>query len=995
MKKLRPVFIWSAFFILHSAFISAQETFPRNGVYDDREGCYAFVNATIFKAFNEQLNQAILIIRDGKIEAVGAKISIPEEAVVIDLNGKFIYPSFIDLYTDYGLPKSKPAERSGRGRENAQDLTNKEGAYAWNQALKPENRAHEHFSADEKSAAEFLKQGFGLVLTHERDGISRGTSTLVSLGKGNAHELILTEKAAHHLSFDKGSSSQSYPSSLMGSIALIRQTYLDGEWYKKQNEEVNISLEAWNKIQDLPQIFETRDHLEALRAYKIASEFGKKYIIKGNGSEYRRLEAIKATDQPFILPLDFPEAFDVEDPYDALVVSLTQLKHWELAPENPGRMAKAGIEIALTSDGLAKKSDFLKMLRKAVENGLSKEDALKALTFTPANMLGVYDKTGSLSPGKMANFIITDGDIFKDKTTILHNWVQGKSNVFKDLSPALSEGKYSLNIDGKTFDLVVGEKENVEIILNDTTKIKVKSTFSNDAVTLAFSLPDQKEKIRLSGITEGNKWYGKGQLEDGRWVNWETAFKVSEAPSESKEGRQEKEKEASREVGPVIYPFVAHGWETVPKAKNYLISNTTVWTNEAEGILPNTDVVIENGKITKIGKNLKATGHEIIDGTGKHLTAGIIDEHTHIAITRGGNEGTQASSAEVRIGDIINSEDINIYRQLAGGVTTAQVLHGSANPIGGQSGIIKLRWGYEPEKMKFEGADGFIKFALGENVKQSNWGDNFTSRFPQTRMGVEQVFVDHFNRAREYGIKKASGKWFRKDLEMEALLEIINGHRFITCHSYRQSEINMLMKVAEQFGFRVNTFTHILEGYKVAEKMKDHGAAGSTFSDWWAYKHEVLEAIPYNAAMMYEQGVLVALNSDDAEMGRRLNQEAGKTVLYGNVPEEEALKFVTLNPAKMLHIDNRVGSIKAGKDADIVLWSDHPLSIYATADKTFVDGILFFDRETDKATRISIAAETNRIIQKMLNEKQEGKPTRPVAGRSENKLYHCDDLEEE
>jgi imidazolonepropionase-like amidohydrolase len=296
--------------------------------------------------------------------------------------------------------------------------------------------------------------------------------------------------------------------------------------------------------------------------------------------------------------------------------------------------------------------------------------------------------------------------------------------------------------------------------------------------------------------------------------------------------------------------------------------------------------------------------------------------------------------------------------------------------------------------MKFEDADGFIKFALGENVKQSNWGDNFTTRFPQTRMGVEQVFVDHFTRAREYGQLKASGKPYRKDLEMEALLEIINSERFITCHSYRQSEINMLMKVAEQFGFRVNTFTHILEGYKVADKMAEHGVAGSSFSDWWAYKHEVLEAIPYNAAIMHEQGVLVSINSDDAEMGRRLNQEAGKAVLYGNVSEEEALKFVTLNPAKMLHIDHRVGSIKAGKDADVVLWSDHPLTVYAKAEKTFVDGILFFDREKDLEMRQMIAAERNRIIQKMLQEKQAGKPTRPAAGKRQFNIYHCDTLGE-
>jgi imidazolonepropionase-like amidohydrolase len=992
MKKIRLVFIFCTFILLQLSILNAQETFPQNGVYDQREGLYAFTNATIYKTYNDKIEQGTLVIRDGKVEAIGSKIAIPENAVIIDLEGKFIYPSFIDLYTDYGLPKEKPAARGNSRRGNPQDISNKKGAYSWNQAVKPEWAASEHFAPDSKTAKEFIKQGFGLVLSHKKDGISRGSSTLVSLGEGRAHELILSNKGAHHLSFNKGTSTQSYPSSLMGSIALIRQTYLDGEWYKQQNKESNLSLKAWNEIQELPQIFETRDHLEALRVDKIASEFGTKFIIKGSGTEYRRIEAIKATGQPFILPLNFPDAFDVEDPYDALIVSLTQLKHWELAPENPGRVANAGISIALTTDGLSKKGAFLKMLRKAVESGLSKEQALKALTQTPATMLNVYDKTGSLERTKIANFFITDGDIFASKTTIFHNWINGKPHVFKNLSKSVTAGNYSLKVDGNTYDLSVSEEGEMEISINDTTSVKIKSSTNNDMVTLAFNLPDQKNKMRLSGVIENNKWHGRGQNMDGNWLDWEANF--TSVPEPKKERKKGKGKPTSSEAGSVIYPFIAHGWEKSPKPSTVLIKNATVWTNESAGILKNTDVLVQNGKIAAVGKNLKSKNAQSIDGTGKHITAGIIDEHTHIAITRGGNEGTQASSAEVRIGDIINSEDINIYRQLAGGVTTAQVLHGSANPIGGQSGIIKLRWGYEPEKMKFEGADGFIKFALGENVKQSNWGDNFTSRFPQTRMGVEQVFNDHFTRAREYGVKKASGKPYRKDLDLEALLEILNSKRFITCHSYRQSEINMLMKVADNFGFTVNTFTHILEGYKVAGQMKKHGAAGSTFSDWWAYKHEVLEAIPYNAAIMHEQGVVVSINSDDAEMGRRLNQEAGKTVLYGNVPEEEALKFVTLNPAKMLHIDDRVGSIKVGKDADLVIWSDHPLSVYAKAEKTFVDGIKFFDREEDMEKRKEIAKERNRIIQKMLNEKQSGKKTRPVYGKQEHKLYHCDDLGE-
>ena len=422
------------------------------------------------------------------------------------------------------------------------------------------------------------------------------------------------------------------------------------------------------------------------------------------------------------------------------------------------------------------------------------------------------------------------------------------------------------------------------------------------------------------------------------------------------------------------------------------------------------DVLVQNGKIIAVGHNLNIEdvfpkdrnrpSFNSIEAYGKHITSGIIDEHSHIAITGGVNEGGQASIAEVRIGDVIDPEDQDIYYQLAGGVTAAQLLHGSANPIGGQSALIKLRWGSNAEEMKIQGAAGFIKFALGENVKQSNWGNEYTSRFPQTRMGVEQLYYDHFQRARDYrasqvsmlaGRQKERNKGgmgsLRKDLEMEALSEILESKRFITCHSYVQSEINMLMHVADSMGFRVNTFTHILEGYKVADKMKKHGAGASTFSDWWAYKFEVREAIPYNAALMSAQGITVAINSDDAEMGRRLNQEAAKGVKYGGMSEEEAWKMVTLNPAKLLHLDERMGKVAAGMDADIVMWSDNPLSIYALVEKTYVDGVCYYDRELDQKNMKEMALERAKIIERMAGE--DGKDKKKPSADDKHR-YHCD-----
>lgn len=1022
MKKRCTILIG---LLLLTAFslLYAQPTFEQNfnGVRDNREGLYAITGATVYTHYNKKLENATLLVRKGVVEAVGTNITIPPGAVVIDAKGKYIYPSFIDPYTNYGMPEM-PKREGGFGR-GQQYESNKKGAFNWNQAIKPEFSAAENFTPDGKRAKEFRDAGFGVALTHQPDGIARGTGAVVMLADGKPQELFIKDRASAHFSFSKGSSRQDYPSSQMGVIALLRQTYYDAQWYAKVNpttEELNISLEAWNKSQNLPQIFEVSDKLEALRADKIGDEFGIQYIIKGSGNEYHRLEELKATKAAFILPINFPDAYDVENAFDAQNIDLAKMKHWELAPSNPARLAKAGITFAFTTSGSKDMAQFAKNLRKAIKAGLSEEDALKALTYNPANMLGVYNITGSLETGKAANFILTAKPVFDEKTELNENWVNGKRYVVKPWSITDITGVYTLNIAGIAYNMeVTGKPDATKAAINlpDTTKkIDLNHSLQDLNISINFNTDNDsinqpklgKGMVRLSGWvnTDDRSWKGSGNDANGNLINW-TATRTADAPKKDENKDKDKEKpdakdtkkeEKPDEPGPVIYPFTAYGFAERPQAKTVLFKNATVWTNESDGILKETDVLIQNGKISAIGKNLTApTDAETIDATGKHLTCGIIDEHSHIAISRGVNEGTQASSAEVSIAAVVNSEDINIYRHLAGGVTTIQQLHGSANPIGGQSSIIKLRWGAAPEGLKMEGAPGFIKFALGENVKQSNWGDDNTTRFPQSRMGVEQFYVNAFTRAREYGNLKnapaAKGtalKPLRKDLELETLLEILESKRFITCHSYVQSEITMLMRVAEQFGFKVNTFTHILEGYKVADKMKAHGVNASSFSDWWAYKMEVQDAIPHNGAILTQMGVTTAFNSDDAEMARRLNQEAAKAIRYGSLSEEDAWKLITLNPAKMLRIDNRVGSIKKGKDADVVLWNTNPLSIYALPLQTYVDGVRYFDAQQDRQTRTQIAQERNRLIQKMLAEKAKGGDTqKPMP--TKKRLYHCAD----
>jgi len=1011
---IKKVALWLLVLLVGNR-IQAQETFPVNGVADKREGCYAFTNATIVKESGTSLTNATLVIRDGKIVAIGVSgVAIPKDAVVIDCKDKFIYPSFIDIYTDYGMSAAQRDPNALRAAFNfnapSQITSNTKGAYGWNQAIRPETDAVKQFVVDDSRAKTWRDLGFGTVLTHSKDGIARGTGAVVTLANENENAVVVKEKAAAHYSFNKGTSTQSYPSSLMGSIALLRQTYLDGQWYKNNaaKEGLNLSLQAWNALQTLPQIFEAEDKWNDIRAAKIGKEFGTQYIIKGGGNEYQRIAEIAALQSSFIIGLNFPVAMDVEDPADARAVSLADMKHWELAPGNPAAMEKAGINFCLTVADLRDPKTFYTNLRKAIEMGLTESKALDALTKTPANLLGIYDKVGSLEVGKLANFIITSGPVFSEKTSFLQNWVQGNKYSIKDDMWNDVKGVYSLAITGAggtaNYTLDVKSASAANVIGKDTLTGK----FSHDGKMVKLSFATQAPRrgggnmggmppggmggrtpaqYRLSGVANGNSWNGTGEDTAGNRVTWTASWSSAAAVSNDS---TRKRPAFSQRVGKVNYPFTGYGWEEAPKQENLLIKNATVWTNEKEGKLEGADVLIKNGKIAKVGKNLSDDGARVIDGTGKHVTAGIIDEHSHIAAASI-NEGGQSVTSEVRIADNLNPEDINIYRQLSGGVTSSHILHGSANTIGGQTQLIKLRWGANAEDLMFKGWDPFIKFALGENVKRTTSQNN--NRFPDTRMGVEQILTDAFTRASDYDkAMKANPAATRRDLELDALAEILNKKRFITCHSYVQSEITAAMRAGEKFGVTFNTFTHILEGYKVADKMKTHGASASTFSDWWYYKVEVTDANAYNAAIMQKVGLNVCLNSDDAEMARRLNQEAGKTVRYGGVGEEDALKMVTLNPAKALHIDSKVGSLKAGKDADVVIWSEHPLSVYAKAEKTIVDGIVYFDREKDLEMRKKITAERFRLTQKMIGEKRAGGTTRP-AEPSWQILMGCGDHE--
>lgn len=980
--------------LLCSFSFYAQDYFPKNdGVKAKNTNYTAFTNAKIYISPTQIINQGTLLIQNGKVIATGTAVNIPKNAVVIDVSGKYIYPSFIDMYSSFGV--EKPKRRPNNSRTPQYDASRT--GYYWNDHVMPENKAIERFKFDAKAAKDLLKAGFGTVNTHIHDGIVRGTGTLVALNETDGNETrILDANSAQYFSGRKSvTSRQVYPSSLMGSLALLRQMYLDANWYAKGlSKTKDLSLEALNRNKNLVQIFEAGSRANVLRADKVGDAHGVQYIMLGGGDEYERINDIKATNAALIIPVNFPEAYDVEDSFLASTLSLGDMRAWNQKPANPKVLAENNITFALTTHGLKSPTEFKAQLLNAIKHGLSEEDALKALTTIPAQLLGKSDAIGSLKTGSQANFLITSGPIFDENTTLYENWVQGNKTILEDMHAKDVTGDYTFSLSGEPFKMNISgklKKLKARITANDKVRGS-KIAYNDDWISIAFTTADstKQEYIRIAATVDANKnLNGKVIMPNGKTLPF-FAKPTKKAEGASKDDPKE-DALASPKIFDVTYPNNSYGFSTLPKAETILFKNATVWTSENAGILKNTDVLIKNGKIAKIGQNLSDRSAKIVDATGKHLTAGIIDEHSHIA-TASVNEGGQNSSAEVTIEDVIDETDVSIYRNLAGGVTSIQVLHGSANPIGGRSAIIKLKWGESADNLIYKDSPKFIKFALGENVKQTRAQTNV--RFPQSRMGVEQVFVDYFTRAQAYDALKKSGKPYRKDIELDVLAEILNKERFISCHSYVQSEINMLMKVADKFGFTVNTFTHILEGYKLADKMKAHGVGGSTFSDWWAYKYEVNDAIPHNAAIMHNAGVTVAINSDDPEMSRRLNQEAAKTVKYGGVSEEEAWKFITINPAKLLHIDDRVGSIKVGKDADVVLWSDHPLSIYAKAEKTLIEGAVYFDLEQDKEKRKNIKQEKSELINMMLQVKNKGLKTQPIK-KKENAHFHCDTMDNE
>lgn len=962
---------------------------PAKALHRNPPRAWALTNATVHASPGKTIEDGTVVMRDGIITAVGAKVKIPKQATIIDMDGKHIYAGFIESWLDVKTVKKDTSLQAN-----------------WNSNMRAYLKGADLFHPNEKSLKELHGLGFTTAHVTPKGGIFQGSSGLVQLGQ---IPKVLSNNVAQVVEYAAGGwGAKEYPTSLLGAIAFIRQGFLDADWYSKSQAilakypDGNEPIQADRSLEELsnakrnrqPFVFRTGNELYIDRSSNIAEEFELNLWIMGNGYEYRRIEEMPASFM--IVPLNFPAKPEVADPQNALQYSTEQLKHWDMAPDNAAKLADAGFQFALTSAELKDKKDFRKNLSRAVTRGLDESAALAALTTNPAKEFGQAKRLGKVAPGFIANLVVTDGNYFDKKSKVQSVWIDGNEYEVAPDPLVDAVGDWTLIEGSNSWTLSVkadGGSLNV-----DEKKLKL-ANYKLDQDRISFSVNAdtilQKGVTRFKGTITGGKATGYVFYPDGSSSGWTAVLDSVKA----EKGKKSKKESASNLS--LVFPEGAYGLDgDVPNPRTILINDATIWTSGPKGVLKEWDILFQDGKVKKIARNISLPRGNalVINGKGKHVTPGLIDAHSHMA-GESINEGFQNVTAEVRMRDVIDPNDVAMYRALAGGLTTINLLHGSANPIGGQNVVMKLRWGSFSNDLILKHAPQGIKFALGENVKRKrSYG-----RYPETRMGVEQVIRDAFTAARDYqktwdtykkDVKlQRSSMPPRRDLELDAMVEIMEGKRLVHSHSYRQDEILMLTRIAEDFGFRIATFQHVLEGYKVAERLAEHGAGASTFSDWWAYKYEVVDAIPYNGTLMTNAGVTVSFNSDSDELARRMNLEAAKAVKYGGLDEAEALKFVTINPAKQLKIDKHVGSLELGKDADFVVWSGHPLSTYSICEQTWLDGKQYFSLEQDQYYRERDSKVRNDLIQKILQAPDNGGKKMKPKGRRGNRFHSCDAFE--
>lgn len=602
--------------LISSQLRAQQDVAPVVGVSDKRVEIYGLKNARVVVDYQTTLENTDILISNGRIEAVGTNLTFPKGAIIYDLTGKTVYPSFIDTYAgNYGIKVSTSAADANpyaafmtpapTGRSSAAAAPEARIADYWNDGINSSFDVSSEFIPDTKTGAEYRQAGFGAVVTFKAQGIARGTSALVSTGDGKANNVILKNKTSANYSIARSRSLDLYPAAQFGIIALLRQINYDAQWYKQLPAGYfhDDGLEAYTSNLSLPQIFEVTNKLEILRADKIGKEFGISYIIKGGGDEYQTLNDIKKAGNKLIIPVNFPEAPEVKDPYDAASVTYTTLKHYELAPSNLSKVSAAGLTYAITSSDLKARTTFLTNLRKAVKYGLPEAEALKALTFTPASMIGASDLVGAVKKNMLANLLVTSGDIFSDDCVLYENWVQGTPYRIVDLRIKDLRGTYALNVDTAKYKMVLSgtfDKPTIKLTL-DSTEIR-GAAFTIDKEMISITFDRSRLKFRLSGVINAKDLEGRGQLDNGKWIAWKATYQNNTTEPDARK----RALTSIPELGKVVYPFTAYGYSELPKQEDVLFKNATVWTSEKEGKLLNTDVLVQKGKIAKIGKNLTA-----------------------------------------------------------------------------------------------------------------------------------------------------------------------------------------------------------------------------------------------------------------------------------------------------------------------------------------------------------------------------------------------------
>ncbi len=950
---------------------------------------YAIRDARVVTGAGATLERATVLLADGLIEAVGTDLAIPADAWVIEGEGLVVYPGLIDAWTTLGQQQAEGEGGDLPGRSDGPEIRGPEDRPKTTPWVSGADQLGEDGRIEK-----WREAGFTAAVTAPADGIFAGQAAVIHLGRGEPRDRVLAAPVAQRVNLERGGF-RAFPGSLMGVIAYVEQTLADSDHYREvtalyASEPRGRERPAYDRaLAPLAEAMAARTPFvmpgdlgrEIDRVLKLARAYNLRPVVVGAQGAYDRAAALAGAGAAAVVSLDWPEAEKDRDP-DA-DTDFRDLYHRRMAPTAPAALTAGGVPLAFTSAGLASPSEVFEGVRRAIEAGLDEAAALRALSAGPAEIFGIGDRLGTIERGKIANLVVATAPPWAEDAEIEAVFVDGRHYAERepaeDGEPPATDvsgswaitlqsprgardmtAKLEMDDDGKVTGEITGERGATPLedgkMSGDLLRFKTTRSMGERSFTASWSLTVEGDS--LSGTMSA----GPMAMD----VSGERTAAAAEEEAEPEGGAEEVPADELRAA-------MARYQGPVRRMDRYAVTNATVWTVTGDTI-PGGTVLVEDGRIRAVGAGLAVpAGFETVDAGGGHLVPGIIDAHAHIAIEGGVNEGSLAVTAMVQIGDVIDPDDIDIYRALAGGVTAANLLHGSSNPIGGQNAVIKLRWGADADGLLFAAAPPGIKFALGENPKRSNFRSSaIPPRYPATRMGVMDVIRQAFTAARAYrdewrafeaarGRRGARPTPPRRDLKLEALVEILEGKRLVHSHCYRADEILQLLRLAEEFGFRIASLQHVLEGYKVADEIAAHGAGASTFSDWWGYKVEAYDAIPHNAALMAERGVVVSINSDSAEEMRHLNQEAAKTIHWGGLDERSALALVTLNPAIQLGIAERVGSIEVGKDADLVLYDGHPLAISSLVQKTFVDGDLYFDRAADRERQALVEALEERL----------------------------------